>query len=71
MHDIANNRFIFPKLILQEGKTIRIYSENGVNSKSVLYWGRKKVWNNEGDRYFVRDSNGLMALFGNMTKTNK
>jgi hypothetical protein len=30
---------------------------------SVKYWSKGKIWNNDGDRFFMRDSDGKLAGF--------
>lgn len=42
---------------------LTIYSGEGVDSKDVRYWKRKNVWNDEGDRIFIRDADGLLVFY--------
>ncbi|MGV8176959.1 MAG: thermonuclease family protein [Candidatus Bilamarchaeaceae archaeon] len=43
--------------------TITVHSGCGMDSASDLYWCRKTpVWNNAGDRLFLRDSDGKLVI---------
>ena len=41
--------------------SLAIFSANGTNSTDEIYWGIGDVWNDEGDRAFLRDEKGLLV----------
>lgn len=45
------------------GDSFRIYSSKGTDSENKLYWGKEKIWNDDGDRIFIRDSNGFLVYY--------
>lgn len=45
------------------GSYFRLYSKKGEDREAELYWGREKIWNDDGDRIFIRDSDGLLAYY--------
>lgn len=65
LHDLAYNTFIFPSFNLPPGVLVRIWTKEGENTATDLYWGRRApVWNNAGDKAFLRDDQGrLVAEF--------
>lgn len=57
-----NESFTFPAgFLLQSGKTVRVYSGQGINSESELYWGRSTgAWSNNGDCvHLIRPTGGV------------
>jgi micrococcal nuclease len=63
LKDAANHIYTFPAFTLQPGATVRLYSGQGQDDASSLYWGREgeAVWNNDGDSAFLRDSEGNLV----------
>ncbi len=63
LKDAANHIYTFPAFTLQPGATVRLYSGQGQNDASSLYWGLvgESVWNNDGDSAFLRDSEGNLV----------
>jgi micrococcal nuclease len=61
--DAATHIYIFPAVTLQPGATVRLYSGQGQDDASSLYWGLAgdAVWNNGGDSAFLRDSEGNLV----------
>jgi micrococcal nuclease len=61
--DEATHIYTFPALTLQSGATVRLYSGQGQDDASSLYWGLvgEAVWNNSGDSAFLRDSEGNLV----------
>ncbi len=45
------------------GEKLAIYSGEGVDSKETRYWKRKNVWNDDKDRIFIRDADGLLVFY--------
>ena len=71
LHDIANNKFVFPHVEIGGNEKARLYSAEGTNSGNSIYWGEGNVWNNEGDSYYLRDSNMLLADYGFLAPENQ
>lgn len=63
LKDAANHIYTFPAFTLQPGTTVRLYSGQGQDDASSLYWGLvgEAVWNNSGDSAFLRDSEGNLV----------
>jgi len=45
------------------GEKFTLYSAKGTDTESELYWGREKIWNDDHDEIFIRDSNGLLVYY--------
>lgn len=43
--------------------SFRLYSAKGTDSESELHWGIEKIWNDDHDEIFIRDSNGLLVYY--------
>jgi micrococcal nuclease len=57
----ASNLYTFSGFILDEN--VAVYTGVGDDSATDIYWGRKQaVWNNDGDRLFLRDTAGNLVL---------
>jgi len=63
LKDAATHIYTFPAFTLQPGATVRLYSGQGQDDASSLYWGfaEEAVWNNGGDSAFLRDSEGNLV----------
>ena len=63
LKDAANHIYTFLAFTLQPGATVRLYSGQGQDDASSLYWGLvgEAVWNNGGDSAFLRDSEGNLV----------
>lgn len=49
--------YTFPKFSLKSGRTVKVWTKWGENSSTDLYWGSTEpVWNDGGDRAYLRDS---------------
>lgn len=42
---------------------ITLYSEEGDDTQAKAYWNKGKIWNDAGDRIFIRDPEGLLAFY--------
>ena len=65
VRDDGPNRYDFPdNYSIASKKTIRIWTKEGLNSSSDLYWGSPvEVWNDGGDCAYLRDdSEGKKTL---------
>jgi micrococcal nuclease len=63
LKDEANHIYIFANFTLQSGAAVRLYSGQGQNSETELYWGLvgESVWNNDSDAAFLRDVEGALV----------
>jgi len=63
LKDEANHIYTFPAFTLQPGAAVRLYSGQGQDDASSLYWGLvgEAVWNNGGDSAFLRDGEGNLV----------
>ena len=62
LHDEARNTFVFPTFSLAPGASVRVWTGSGTNTAGDLYWGRGvAVWNNVGDRGYLRDRDGNLV----------
>ncbi len=62
LSDTAFHTFRLPPFILAPNAEVRVWTRAGLNTAGDLYWGRRAaVWNNAGDRAFLRDSRGLLV----------
>ena len=63
LKDEANHIYQFGGFTLQPGKTVRLFSGNGSNTSTRLYWnlGSDSVWNNDGDTAYLRAPDGSLV----------
>jgi endonuclease YncB( thermonuclease family) len=63
LKDEANHIYEFGYFTLKPGKTVRLYTGNGQNTSTKLYWGLgdDAVWNNSGDTAYLRDPDGSLV----------
>ena len=45
------------------GDEFILYSGKGEDTGEKLYWGKGKVWNDDKDRIFIRDSDGKLVFY--------
>ena len=45
------------------GESFRLYSGKGSDTESNIYWGKEKIWNDDHDEIFIRDSDGLLVYY--------
>ncbi len=55
----------FPNFILSASETFTLYTGEGENTATSLYWGRiyGAVWNNDGDTLYLWDGNGNIVFY--------
>ncbi len=59
----ASHLYKFPSFTLEGRGEFTLYTGNGTNTDSKVYWQRKSaVWNNEEDTLFLRDPEGDLVL---------
>jgi hypothetical protein len=62
LSDVAYHTYRFPSFVLGPNGYVRVWTKAGVNSVTDLYWGRRAaIWNNVGERAFLRDKRGLLV----------
>ncbi|PJE81340.1 hypothetical protein COU58_02960 [Candidatus Pacearchaeota archaeon CG10_big_fil_rev_8_21_14_0_10_32_42] len=62
--DEGRKKFVFPRLILEREKEIKINIGEGKNNETDLFWkGEDYVWTQTGDTLFLRDKNGKLVLW--------
>ncbi|MCD4740173.1 thermonuclease family protein [archaeon] len=44
-------------------KLVRVHSGKGVDNSTDVYWNAGNVWNNDYDRLFLRNEDGLLVVF--------
>jgi endonuclease/exonuclease/phosphatase family metal-dependent hydrolase len=63
MDEGEKHTYIFPPFTLSSGATVTLYTVQGTDSATELYWGRSlksAVWNNEGDTASLYDASGTL-----------
>lgn len=62
LNDLSKHVFEFPRFTLSAGASVRVWTKQGSNTSTDLYWGRRgAVWSNIGDRAYLRDSKGKLV----------
>jgi micrococcal nuclease len=63
LKDEANNIYIFGDFTVAPGVSFRLFSGQGRNTATELYWGlvNRSVWNNDSDSAFLRDAQGALV----------
>jgi hypothetical protein len=63
LKDEANHIYTFGDFTLQPGQAFKLYSGQGQDGDSELYWGLvgDSVWNNGSDTAFLRDDQGALV----------
>ena len=63
LNDDDGNRFMFPDgLTLADGQIITIYTGQGENTYTELYWGSNTpIWNNDGDTAYIQDDKEVVV----------
>ena len=57
--DEAEHTYTFPAFTLEAGDTITLYTEEGSDSATELYWGSgRPIWNNDGDSASLYNTEG-------------
>jgi len=61
LSDVVYHTYRFPQFVLSARGFVRVWTKQGENTATDLYWGRRAaIWNNVGDKAFLRDSRGLL-----------
>jgi len=62
--DEGRKNFIFPEIVLDKRKEIKIIVGEGVDASSNLFWGGEEyVWTRTGDTLFLREDNKKLVLW--------
>lgn len=61
LRDTAGHVYRFPGYKLRPGRTVRVHTGDGANTRRHLYWDQGwYVWNNDGDRVTLRNRHGRL-----------
>jgi competence protein ComEC len=62
----SKHTYTFPSFTLDSGSTITVYTEEGMDSATELYWQLENpIWNNDGDKAYLYDNTGkLISTLG-------
>jgi Lamin Tail Domain len=59
VRDAANHVYKFGTFTLGAGKSVTLRTGKGTNTSATRYWGQTSyVWNNTGDKAYLRTANG-------------
>lgn len=62
LSDEAGHTFKFPLFFLKPGMSVNIWTRNGKNKPTDLYWKMKRaIWNNNEDVAYLKDNNGVLV----------
>lgn len=60
IRDRTNHVYRFPTFKLRPGKSVRVHTGRGSNSRTDLYWRQTwYVWDNAGDKAILRNRHGV------------
>lgn len=60
--DGSKHIYKFPSYTLNPGSSVTIFTGEGTNSDTELYWGSgSPFWNNDGDKAYLYDANGKLV----------
>ena len=62
IEDENHHRYVFPRLQLNNGGTINVYTKIGVDSVPTLYWGMKEPLWSSGETLRILDSAGSVRV---------
>jgi len=65
--DASSHSYRFPSFVLGNGDLFTLYTGNGTNTQTELYWNSKytpcpAIWNNNGDTLYLRNSTGNIII---------
>ena len=61
LRDVTGYLFTFPTFTLGAGKSVKVHTGKGTNTRTDLYWRMTKyVWNNTGDRATLMNKSGVV-----------
>lgn len=59
LRDENQNVYTFPDFTLKKGAKVKVWTKDGTDTSSNLYWGlTEPVWNNKNDCAYLKDENG-------------
>ena len=62
LKDAGTNIYKFDNYLLEQGKTVFLYSGSGTDAADKLYWNSSTpIWNNEHDTLYIRNDEGLLV----------
>jgi hypothetical protein len=61
LSDKVGHRYTFPSMRISAGRFLYIRTGNGTNNWYTRYWGSSwYIWNNDGDKAYLRSSSGWL-----------
>ena len=61
LRDITGFVYVFPSFTLGAGRSVKVHTGSGTNSRTDLYWRLNGyVWNNTGDKATLKDRHGVV-----------
>lgn len=62
LRDRTGYLFTFPTFTLGAGKSVKIHTGKGTNSRTDLYWRQSSyIWNNTGDKAILKNKAGVIV----------
>jgi len=57
----SKHTYTFPSCTLDSQTTLTLYTGEGTDTATELYWGRSPIWNNDGDTAYLYDDSGKLV----------
>jgi beta-lactamase superfamily II metal-dependent hydrolase len=62
IEDDSKHSYTFPSYTLDSQSTVTVYTGEGMNTVTELYWGSDgTIWNNDGDTAYLYDNSGKLV----------
>jgi len=62
IRDVTGHTYTFPTFTLGAGKSVKLHTGKGTNTRTDLYWrATSYVWNNTGDRATLKNKSGVVV----------
>ena len=59
--DGSKHTYTFPSCTLDSQNTLTLYTGEGTDTATELYWGGSPIWNNDGDTAYLYDDSGKLV----------
>ena len=57
----SKHTYTFPSCTLDSQNTLTLYTGEGTDTATELYWGGSPIWNNDGDTAYLYDDSGKLV----------
>ncbi len=57
----SKHTYTFPSCTLDSKATVTLYTGEGTDTATELYWGKSSIWNNDGDTAYLYDDSGKLV----------